>query len=83
MKEGLNQEFYDNGKTKEEFLVINNVKEGYHRKWNDKGDLIYECKYVDGKKVGEISIGDKVNFTQYVNTKDASVELRRILRSKL
>jgi antitoxin component YwqK of YwqJK toxin-antitoxin module len=52
MKEGTNHEYYNNGKVKEEFTIVNGKKEGLHRIWNEESVLIYEAYYVQGKREG-------------------------------
>jgi len=50
-KEGLNQEFYPNGKQQSEFFIKNGKIEGVSKHWHSNGQLQYYSKYKDGQQI--------------------------------
>ena len=65
MIDGINQIFHTNGKVKEEFILVNKKREGFHRKWNKEGEMVYEALYKNDEKVGITIIKDTI-YNKYL-----------------
>jgi len=50
-EEGLNQEYYPNGKIQREFFIKDGKLEGYSKSWYSNGQLEFYSKYKNGQQV--------------------------------
>ena len=81
MKEGTTHKYYDNGKVKEEFTIINGKKEGLHRIWNEESILISEEFYVNGKKEGmslSLSEDNTLHISYSTNDKKEFIPINKV-----
>ena len=52
-EEGLNTDYYDNGKKRIKGEIKNGLRMGLWQAWYENGNLWSECEYTDGKKNGK------------------------------
>jgi hypothetical protein len=57
----LNTTYYLDGKIESEVLVINGKKEGIYKKYDENGNIIITCNYIDDKIQGIMNTYN-VNF---------------------
>ena len=75
--EGLRSVFYISGKIAEEIMYKNNLKNGFYKKYTEKGDLLEESNFkndvYDGLAIFRDGNGVLVSKGQFVNGKKAGI----------